>query len=59
MKEYKFIHINPGLHLNRDKDLNIAESELNKYIKEGWELQQLISPNDLGGAIIAVMYKEV
>ena len=58
MKEYKLIYLNKGVKLSREKDLVQSEDTLNQYVSEGWELQQIISPNDLGGALIAVLYKE-
>lgn len=58
MKEYKLIYLNKGVKLSREKDLAQSEDTLNQYVSEGWELQQIISPNDLGGAVIAVLYKE-
>lgn len=58
MKEYKLIYLNKGVKLSREKDLAQSEDTLNQYISEGWELQQIISPNDLGGALIAVLYIE-
>ena len=59
MKEYKLVELNEKAHLSRTKDLNDAEIKLNSYIKEGWTLQQIVSPNDIGGALVAVLYKEV
>lgn len=58
MKEYKLIYLNKWVKLSREKDLAQSEDTLNQYVSEGWELQQIISPNDLGGALIAVLYKE-
>ena len=58
MKEYKLVHLNEGLKLSRNKDLVQAQDCINEYISNGWELQQLLSPNDLGGAIIGVFYRE-
>lgn len=58
MKEYKLIYLNKGVKLSREKDLAQSEDTLNQYVSEGWKLQQIISPNDLGGALIAVLYKE-
>ena len=58
MKEYKFLYLNKGVKISRGKDLAQCEEVLNQYVAEGWQLQQIISPNDLGGAIIAVVYKE-
>lgn len=59
MKEYKLINLNKKVKLSREKDLEQSEAVLNQYASEGWLLQQIISPNDLSGALIAVMYKEV
>ena len=59
MKEYKLVELNKKVRLSRTKDLNDAEIVLNSYIEEGWTLQQIVSPNDIGGALIAVLYKEV
>lgn len=58
MREYKFVNLNPNLHLSRKRDLEESAETLNQYIKEGWILQQVVSPNDVGGALVAVMYKD-
>ncbi len=58
MKEYKVVNLNKALKLSRDKDLEQMELIINQYVSEGWELQQIVSPNDLGGAMIGVFYKE-
>ncbi len=58
MREYKLVHLNKGWRLSRDKDLEQAQAAINEYVAEGWELQQVISPNDLGGALVGVFYKE-
>lgn len=58
MKEYKLVHLNKGLTLTRKKDLEQAQNLINEYIENGWELQQVVSPNDLGGALIGIFYKE-
>ncbi len=58
MKEYKMIYLNKGLKLSREKDLEQAETVLNQYISEGWALQQVVSPADMVGALIAVIYRE-
>lgn len=58
MKEYKMIHLSKGLRLSREKDLQVTEDLINQYIRDSWELQQVISPNDGGGAIIGLFYKE-
>jgi hypothetical protein len=59
MKEYKLVQLNEKAHLSREKDLHDAEIKLNSYVKKGWTLQQIASPNDIGGAFIAVLYIEV
>lgn len=58
MKEYKLIHLNKGLKLSREKDLEQAEGIINKMIYEGWNLQQIMSPDDGCGAMIAVFWRE-
>ena len=58
MKEYKLVYLNKGLNLSREKDLKQAEGIINGYITEGWELQQIISPSDVLGALVGVFYKE-
>ena len=58
MKEYKVVFLNKGLKWSREKDLEQAQDVINQYASEGWELQQVLSPNDLGGAMVGVFYKE-
>ena len=58
MKEYKLVYLNKGIKLTREKDLEQAQSVINQYIADGWELKQIISPNDLGGVLVGVFYKE-
>lgn len=58
MKEYKLVFLNKGLKMSRDKDLEQAQDMVNQQVSEGWELQQIVSPNDLGGAMVGVFYKE-
>lgn len=57
MKEYKMVYLNKGFTMSREKDLRNAERTLNQYIAEGWTLQQVVSPADLIGALVAVVYK--
>lgn len=59
MKEYKLVHLNKGLKMSREKDLEQAQEIINKYIRNGWELQQIVSPNDGGGAMVGVFFKEL
>jgi len=58
MKEYKLVHLNKGIKLSREKDMEQAEEIINEYVSAGWELQQIVSPNDGMGAMIGVFYKE-
>ncbi len=58
MKKYKLVHLNKGVKLTRQKDLEETQDVINEYIAEGWELQQIVSPNDIGGALVGVFFKE-
>ena len=58
MKEYKTVHLNKGLKLSREKDLEQVQNVINEYIANGWVLQQVVSPNDGIGAMIGIFYKE-
>ena len=58
MKEYKLVYLNKKANFSREKDLEQAEGVLNKYISDGWILQQVVSPSDGLGALIAVLYRE-
>ncbi len=58
MKEYKVINLNKSLKLSREKDLEQMQNAINEVVSNGWELQQVLSPNDLGGAVIGFFYKE-
>ena len=58
MREYKLVFLNKGLRFSREDDLEAATKMINEYSENGWTLQQVISPNDLGGAIVGVFYRE-
>ncbi|MCD7821908.1 MAG: hypothetical protein LUG64_06850 [Clostridiales bacterium] len=58
MKEYKLLYLNKKMSLNREKDLLQSEKMLNQYISDGWTLQQIVSPSDGMGALIAVLFRE-
>ncbi len=58
MKEYKLVYLNKGLRFSREKDLEIAQKEINEYVADGWELQQIMSPSDAVGAMVGVFFKE-
>jgi len=56
MKEYKLVTLNPTLRLSPEKDIRESEETLNKYVREGWELQHIVQYH--AGYLIAVMYKD-
>jgi len=58
MKEYKLVYLNKGLKFSREKDMEQAEEIINEYVSAGWELQQIVSPNDGMGAMVGVFFKE-
>ena len=58
MKEYQLVYLNKDIKMSRQKDLEQAQDVINEYISKGWELQQIVSLNDLMGALVGVFYKE-
>ena len=58
MKEYKRVYLNKGFSASREKDLVKTEEKINEMTDQGWELQQIVSPDDGVGALIGVFYKE-
>ncbi len=58
MKEYKLVYLNKGIKFSREKDLEQAEEVINQYVSEGWELQQVVTPDDGMGAMVGVFFKE-
>lgn len=58
MKEYKLVYLNKGFSTSREKDLTKAEEKINEMTDQGWELQQVMSPDDGIGALVGVFYKE-
>ena len=58
MKEYKLVYLNKGIKFSREKDLEQAEETINEYVAAGWELQQIVSPDDGVGAMVGLFYKE-
>ncbi len=58
MKKYQLVYLNKGIKFSREKDLEQAQEIINQYVSEGWELQQIVSPNDAVGAMIGVFFKE-
>ena len=58
MKEYKVVYLNKGFSASRERDLVKTEEKINEMAEQGWELQQIVSPNDGVGALVGVFYKE-
>ncbi|MCD8381439.1 MAG: DUF4177 domain-containing protein [Clostridiales bacterium] len=58
MKEYKVVLLNKEIKLSRAKDLEQTQNAINQCVEEGWELQQVISPNDLNGAMVGIFCRE-
>lgn len=58
MKEYKLVYLNKGIKATREKDLEQSQNAINAQIEEGWHLQQIVSPNDMVGALVGVFYRE-
>ena len=58
MKEYKLVYLNKVVKFSREKDLQQAEEMINKYVSDGWTLQEIATPDDGVGAMIGVFYKE-
>ena len=58
MKEYKLVYLNKGVKFSREKDLEQAEEMINKYVSDGWTLQEIATPDDGMGAMIGVFCKE-
>jgi len=57
MKDYKLVYLNKKMKLTREKDLEQSQEIINQYAAEGWELMQIISPADLGGALVGVFFR--
>ena len=58
MKDFKLVYLNKGLSVSREKDLSKAEEKITEMTEQGWELLQIVSPNDGVGAMIGVFFKE-
>ena len=58
MKEYKLVYLNKGIKFSREKDLEQAEEVINQYMSEGWELQEIATPDDGMGAMVGVFFRE-
>ena len=58
MKEYKLVYLNKDIKLSRDKDAEQAEKVINKYVAEGWTLQQVVAPDDDLHSLVGIFYRE-
>lgn len=58
MKQYTTRLLNKGMNWGRDKDLAKVDETLNAMVAEGWALEHVVSPNDVGGAIVGIFSKE-
>ena len=58
MKEYQLVFLNPTHRISRSKDVEEANEMIASYVAQGWELKQIVSPNDVGGAIYGLFERE-
>ncbi len=58
MKEVKVELVNRGMNFGRKNDLEKAERTINDLLAEGWSLDHVVSPNDVGGAIVGIFSRE-
>ena len=58
MKEYKLEFLNKKINFSKEKDIEETEKTINEIVAQGWELQQIIPPNDLSGVMMGLFYKE-
>jgi hypothetical protein len=58
MKEHKLVYLNKGFSASREKDLERAEDKIREMADQGWELQQIVTPDDGVGAMVGVFFKE-
>ena len=58
MKEYRLVYLNKGFSASREKDLIKADEKIEEMLDQGWDLQQVVSPNDGVGALVGVFYRE-
>lgn len=58
MKEYKLVYLNKAFKWSVEKDLEAAQENINQYIAEGWELQQIVTPYDEMGTLVGVFFRE-
>ena len=58
MKEYKLVYLNKHLRWSQEKDLEQAQESINREIEQGWQLQEVVSPNSLMGVLVGVFWRE-
>ncbi len=58
MKDDKLVYLNKGFSASREKDLEKAEDKIREMADQGWELQQIVCPDDGVGAMVGLFYKE-
>ena len=58
VKEYKLVYLNKGFKASREKDLEQAEEIINRFVSDGWTLQQIPTPADGVGAMVGVFFRE-
>lgn len=57
-KECKLVYLNPDITWTRKGDLEQAEKLINEQLEDGWELHQVMSPNDILGAMVGVFLRD-
>lgn len=58
MKQYSTKLLNQGMNWGRSKDLAKVDETINDMVADGWTLEHVVSPNDVGGAIVGIFSKE-
>lgn len=58
MKQYTAKLLNQGMNWGRGKDLAKVDETINAMVEDGWALEHVVSPNDVGGAIVGIFSKE-
>ena len=58
MKEYKIVHLNKDIKLSTEKEMDLAAEVINKYVAEGWTLQQVETIHGLAGTLVGIFYRE-
>lgn len=56
-RRYRVVNLNPGIRSRAD-DLKMIEQSINQMVEDGYTLQHVVSPNDIGGVVIGIFYKD-